>query len=62
MAVFSGAVDPSIRRIWNRINLALIFHCLPSQIDNETNMDVQAAKIILSAREEMKNNPTEGGS
>jgi len=35
--------------------------CLPSEIDNELNKDIQSLKIILAAREEMKNDP-EGGS
>jgi hypothetical protein len=39
----------------------MVFHCLPSSIDNEANIDIQATKIILAAREEMKNKPTEGG-
>jgi hypothetical protein len=54
VAVFTGTVDPSIKHIWNRINLAIIFHCLPSAIDKEANIDIQASKIVLSAREEMK--------
>ena len=59
--MFTGTVDPSIKRIWNRINLALIFHCLPSAIPEESNRDIQAAKIILSAREEMKEKQAESG-
>ena len=62
MAVFTGTVDSSIKRIWNRINLALIFHCLPSAIPEESNRDIQAAKVILAARKEMKEKPIEGGS
>lgn len=60
MAVFTGTVDPSIRRVWNRISLAEIFHCLPSDIDKEAHIDIQVSKIILAAKEEMKNNPIEG--
>ena len=60
--MFTGTVDPSIKRIWNKINLALIFHCPPSEIANESNRDIQAIKIILAAREEMKEKATEGGS
>lgn len=60
MAVFTGTVDSSIKRIWNRINLALIFHCLPSAIPEEANKDIEAAKVILAAREEMKTKATEG--
>lgn len=29
-------------------------HCLPSEIDNESNHDIQAIKVILSARNELK--------
>lgn len=29
-------------------------HCLPSKIDNESNRDIQAIKVILSARNELK--------
>jgi len=32
--------------------LALILNCLPSDIDNESNKDIDAIKIILSARNE----------
>jgi hypothetical protein len=60
VAVFSGAVDPTIKRLWNRINLALIFNCLPSMVGDELNLDIQATKIVFSARDEMKNKPTEG--
>lgn len=52
--MFTGIVDLSIKRIWNRINLALVFHCLPSAIPEESNRDIEAAKVILAAREEMK--------
>ncbi len=38
--------------MWNRINLALILHCLPSQIDNESNKDIEALKVLLSAKNE----------
>ena len=55
MAVFTGTVDRSVRVLWDRINLAMIFHCLPSEIDNESNVDIEATKIILAARETMKN-------
>ena len=61
MAVFTGTADISIRSIWNRINLALIFHCLPSEISEESNRDIQATKIILAAREEMKEKQMESG-
>jgi hypothetical protein len=54
VAVFTGTVDPTIKTIWNRINLALILHCLPSQISNEDHKDIQALKIVLSAQQEMK--------
>jgi len=47
-------VDPAIEILWNRINLSLILHCLPSEIDNEKNKDIQALKVLLSAREEYK--------
>lgn len=40
--------------MWNRINLSLILHCLPSDIDNESHTDIEAIKVILSARNEMK--------
>jgi hypothetical protein len=52
--VFSGTVDISIKNIWDRINLAMIMNCLPSDIDNESNRDIQAIKIILTAKEELK--------
>lgn len=61
VAVFTGNVDHTIKNLWNRINLALKLHCLPSAIDNEANKDIQALKIILSAQEEMKKQST-GGS
>jgi len=60
VAVFSGRVDPSIKVLWNRINLAMAFHCTPSAIGDEFNIDIEAVKIILAAREEMKNPPDEG--
>lgn len=41
------------------MNLALIMHCLPSQIGNESNKDMQAIKMILAAREDMKENINE---
>lgn len=59
MAVFTGNVDKSILPLWNRVNLALIMHCLPSQIGNESNKDMQAIKMILAAREDMKENINE---
>ena len=62
MAVFSGVVDKSIKSLWNKINLALILHCLPSEIENESNRDIQATKIILAARKEMEEKLIEGGS
>lgn len=54
MASFTGDVDSSISSIWNKNNLALIMHCLPSEIDNESSRDIQAIKVILSARNELK--------
>ena len=60
VAVFTGNVDPSIKPLWNRINLALLFNCLPSAVGNESNLDIQATKIILSAQQEMKTKSTEG--
>lgn len=60
VAVFSGTADPSIKRLWNRINLAILFHCTPSMVGNESNFDIQATKIVLAAREELKKKPTEG--
>jgi hypothetical protein len=58
VAVFSGAVDPTIKSLWNRVNLALILHCLPSAIGNESHYDIQALRIILAAKEEVKENQT----
>lgn len=52
--MFTGVVDPAISALWNRINLAMILQCLPSEIDNESHIDIEAIKIILSARKEMK--------
>jgi len=40
--------------LWNRINLALILKCLPSQIDNESRRDIEAIITLLDAKEEMK--------
>lgn len=54
MASFTGDVDSSISSIWNRINLCLELHCVPSAIDNESHRDIQAIKVILSAREELR--------
>ena len=54
MAVFTGSVDPAISSLWNRINLALILHCLPSDIDRESHKDIDAIRVVLNAREEMK--------
>jgi len=48
-----GDVNPSITPLWNRINLALILHCLPSQIDDESARDMEALKVILAARKEL---------
>jgi len=45
-------VDRSVKSLWDRVNLALILNCLPSDIDNESNKDIDAIKIILSARNE----------
>lgn len=47
--------------MWNRINLALILHVLPSQIDNESCKDMQALKVLLSAREEYEEMKKERG-
>lgn len=47
-------MDTGILSLWNKANLALILHCLPSQIDNESYKDMEAVKVILKAREEMK--------
>lgn len=52
MAVFSGNVEDDIKFMWDRINLAISLHCLPSQIDNESHKDMEAVKVILSARNE----------
>ena len=52
MGVFTGDIDPSILPLWNKINLALLLHCLPSEIDNESSRDMEALKVILSARKE----------
>lgn len=52
MCVFTGSVDKSIRVLWNKINIALILHCLPSEVDNEARKDIEALKIILAARNE----------
>lgn len=54
IAVFTDNVEREISALWNRINLALILHVLPSQIDGESYKDIQAFKVILSAREEYK--------
>ncbi len=45
-------VDSSIASLWNRINLAITLHCLPSEIDNEANRDIQAIMTIFSAQSE----------
>lgn len=52
MAVFTDVVDFSIGTLWNRVNLAIVLHCLPSEIDNESNRDMQAIMTILSAQHE----------
>ena len=52
MGVFTGDVDPSVLPLWNKINLALLLHCLPSDIDNESSQDMEALKVILAARKE----------
>ena len=52
--MFAGTVDYSIKSLWNRINLALILHCLPSEIENESHKDISALKVIFAARNEMK--------
>lgn len=54
MAVFTGDVDKSILHLWNKINLSMYMRCLPSQIDSEASRDIQAVKVILNAREEMR--------
>jgi len=61
VAVFTDNVDTAIVPLWNRINLALILHCLPSEIDNESHKDIQALKVILSAREEYKERESNRG-
>ena len=45
-------VDESIAFLWNRVNLAMVLHCLPSEIDNETHQDMQAIMAILEAQSE----------
>jgi hypothetical protein len=45
-------VDSDIRVLWNRINLAMALECLPSEIDNEAHRDMEAVKILLSAKNE----------
>jgi len=52
MGVFTGDVDPSVLPLWNKINLSLLLHCLPSDIDNESSQDMEALKVILAARKE----------
>lgn len=38
--------------LWNRVNLAMVLHCLPSEIDDESNRDMQAIMVILAAQNE----------
>jgi len=45
-------VDKSVKHLWDRINLALILNCLPSDIDSENNKDIEAMKIVLTAKNE----------
>ena len=52
--MFTGNVDNSISTLWNRINLALALQCRPSEVDAESYKDMQAMKVLLSAREEYK--------
>jgi len=59
-AVFTGHVDNSISRLWNRITLSIRMECLPSQIDNELATDIHALKVILSAQDEL-NEKNKGG-
>ena len=53
-AVFTNHVDPAISSLWDRINLAISLNCLPSDIDKESHRDIQAIKVILSARHEIE--------
>lgn len=48
------------------MNLAIVLHCLPSEIDNESNRDMQAIMTILAAQNEKRNeikigSPINGG-
>ena len=52
MAAFTGYVDQSIKSIWNRITLSIRMNCLPSQIDNEYNKDIESLIVVLSAQDE----------
>ena len=45
MGVFIGTVDKSIEVLWSKINIALILHCLPSEVDNEAHKDIEALKV-----------------
>lgn len=45
-------MDDSIAALWNRVNLAMALHCLPSEIDNESHIDIQAIMTILAAQSE----------
>jgi len=38
--------------LWDRVNLALVLNCLPSDIDGEANKDIEAIKIVLAAKHE----------
>ena len=61
MAVLTGTVNSSIRSLWNRLNLAMILHCLPSEIDDESRYDVEAITIVLAMREEVRKKKEEEG-
>ena len=60
MGVFTGNVEPSIIPLWNKINLALVLHCLPSEIDDESARDMEALKIILAAKKEYSESKQNG--
>ena len=52
-------MDESIRHLWNRINLALKLNCLPSDIDKESNKDIETIMVILKAQFEKENREKE---
>jgi len=47
-------VDHSIARLWDRVQLCLQLRCLPSELDAEDNIDIEAIKAVLSARAEIE--------